>query len=143
MSRRPGQCRMVLLLSDGMANFGIQDPGELETVAAGSAATISGIGLGYDETLLAAIARGGSGNHTFAEAADEAAAVVAGVVVHNDLPAQGVEGGIMVELGDLWAGERRTLLIGLGVPAAVGLAWRRSQSLSCATSRSRGSSRRP
>ena len=143
-----GSVPTILLLSDGMANDGIRDPEELAAVAAGSAATIStiGIGLGYDETLLAAIARGARGNHTFAEAADEAAAVVAGevsgllsktvqaasllirptadvasVVLHNDLPAQVVEGGIMVELGDLWAGERRTLLLGLEVPAAAGL----------------------
>ena len=145
---QPGSVPTVLLLSDGMANDGIRDPDELAAVAAGSSATIStiGIGLGYDETLLAAIARGARGNHTFAEAADEAAAVVAGevagllsrtvqagsllirptadvasVVLHNDLPAQGVEGGIMVEFGDLWAGERRTLLLGLEVPAAAGL----------------------
>jgi Ca-activated chloride channel family protein len=143
-----GSVPTVLLLSDGMANDGIRDPDELAAVAAGSAATIStiGIGLGYDETLLAAIARGARGNHTFAEAADEAAAVVAGevsgllsktvqaasllirptagvasVALHNDLPAHGVEGGVMVELGDLWAGEQRTLLLGLEVPAAAGL----------------------
>ena len=143
-----GSTPTVLLLSDGMANDGVRDPDALAAIAAGSAATIStvGIGLGYDETLLAAIARGGRGNHTFAEAGDEAASVVAGevagllsktvqaasllirptgdvasVLVHNDLPAQGVEGGVMVELGDLWAGERRTLLLGLEVPAAAGL----------------------
>jgi Ca-activated chloride channel family protein len=63
-----GSVPTVLLLSDGMANDGIRDPEELAAVAAGSAATIStiGIGLGYDETLLAAIARGARGNHTFA-----------------------------------------------------------------------------
>ena len=46
------------------------------------------------------------------------------VHLYNDLPAQAVDGGVMVELGDLWAGEERKLLLGLGVPAiaALGLA---------------------
>jgi len=46
------------------------------------------------------------------------------VVLHNDLPAQGVHGGIMVELGDMWSGEQRKVLLTLGVPAmpALGLA---------------------
>jgi Ca-activated chloride channel family protein len=49
---------------------------------------------------------------------------VASVTLFNDLPSQAVDGGVMVELGDLWAGERRTLLLGLHVPAtaALGLA---------------------
>jgi Ca-activated chloride channel family protein len=99
--------------------------------------------------VLAAVAGGGQGNHVFAEDADAAAGAVAGevdgllakavqaasllirptsdvhtVTVHNDLPANGVAGGVMVELGDMWAGERRRLLLGLGVPAiaALGLA---------------------
>ncbi len=46
---------------------------------------------------------------------------VEGVELFNDLPAQAVEGGVMIELGDLWAGEQRTLLIGLHVPAMPGL----------------------
>src|SRR3954447_14947784 len=144
----------VVLVSDGMANQGVTDPGRLEAVAAGArraGVTLStiGIGLGYDETVLAAVARGGQGSHVFAEEADAAAAAVAGevdgllsktvqaasllvrptsevqsVMVYNDLPAHAVDGGVMVELGDLWAGEQRTVLLGLGVPAiaALGLA---------------------
>jgi Ca-activated chloride channel family protein len=144
----------LLLISDGMANEGVTDPQRLEAVAAGAhraAVTIStvGLGLGYDETVLAAVARGGQGDHVFAEDADEAAGAVAGevdgllskavqaasllvrptsdvqtVTVFNDLPAQAVAGGVMVELGDLWAGEQRKVLLGLGVPAiaALGLA---------------------
>jgi Ca-activated chloride channel family protein len=144
----------LLLVSDGMANEGVVEPERLEAVAAtaqrgGVTVSTIGVGLGYDDTVLAAVARGGQGNHVFAEDADGAAGAVAGevegllskavqaasllirptsdvqsVVLFNDLPAQAVEGGIMVELGDLWAGERRTLLVGLGVPAiaALGLA---------------------
>jgi Ca-activated chloride channel family protein len=144
----------VLLLSDGQANVGVSDPQMLESVAAraraaGSTVSTIGIGLGYDETLLAAIATGGQGNHVFAEEADSAGAAVAAevdgllsktvqaaslvirpehavdqVTLYNDLPAVAIQGGVMVELGDLWSSERRKLLLGFDVPAmsALGLA---------------------
>src|SRR4051812_48374245 len=73
----------LLLLSDGMANQGVTAPERLESVAASAHAagvTVStiGIGLGYDEVLLAAIARGGQGSHVFVQESDAAAAAVAG-----------------------------------------------------------------
>src|SRR4051812_19053992 len=52
----------LLLLSDGMANVGVSDPAQLEAIAGGAmragkvATTTLGLGLGYDEVLLAAIA---------------------------------------------------------------------------------------
>ena len=57
----------IVLLSDGHANAGVTDPDALGGVArkaAQQAITTStiGIGLGYDQRLLAAVARGGSGN---------------------------------------------------------------------------------
>jgi Ca-activated chloride channel homolog len=144
----------VVVVSDGHANAGEVDPRRLASVAAaarehGLTTSTVGIGLGYDETLLAELARGGQGGHAFAEHGDAAAAALAGeveglltktvqaasllvrpeapvasVTVWNDLPSQAVEGGIMVELGDLWAGETRKLVLGFGVPAkpALGLA---------------------
>jgi Ca-activated chloride channel homolog len=144
----------LLLLSDGMANDGVVDPARLEGVAAaaarsGVAISTIGLGLGYSEEVLAAVARGGGGDHVFAEEADAAGPAVAGqvdgllsrtvqaasllvrptgdvgtVTIFNDLPSAAVDGGIMVELGDLWAGEARSLLVGLGVPAldTLGLA---------------------
>jgi Ca-activated chloride channel family protein len=138
----------VVLLSDGHANHGVTDPAKLEAVAQRAGVTLStvGLGLGYDEDLLGAIARGGRGDHVFAEGVDAAGPALAaqvdgllsksvqaasllirpigaveGVELFNDLPGQGVEGGVMVELGDLWAGEQRTLLVGLHVPAMPGL----------------------
>jgi Ca-activated chloride channel family protein len=144
----------LVLLSDGHANAGVTDPVALEGVArtaTAQAVTTStiGIGVGYDENILAALARGGSGNHAFAEHADAAAAAVAGelegllsktvqaaslliapsvavssVSLLNDLPAQPVEGGVLVELGDFYAGERRRVVVTIAVPAmaALGLA---------------------
>jgi Ca-activated chloride channel family protein len=144
----------LLLVSDGIANEGVVDPLRLEAVAAGArraGVTVStiGIGLGYSEEILAAVARGGQGDHVFAEEADAAGPAVAGevegllsktvqaasliirptgdvrsVTIFNDVPAHGLPDGVMVELGDLWAGEQRTLMLGLGVPAigTLGLA---------------------
>ena len=145
----------VVLLSDGHANVGITDPealaGAARSAAAQSVTTSTvGIGTGYDESILAAMAGGGSGNHTFAEHADAAAAAVAGeldgllsktvqaasllieptsevariALLNEGLPAQRVEGGVLAELGDFYAGETRTVTVTIDVPAmaALGLA---------------------
>ena len=72
----------VLLLSDGHANAGIKDPAKLGGLAAQArteritTGTI-GLGAGYDERLLAELARGGNGPHRFAATPDDAVAVVA------------------------------------------------------------------
>ncbi|MEA2155727.1 MAG: Ca-activated chloride channel [Solirubrobacteraceae bacterium] len=145
-----GGCTL-LLLSDGHANAGETDPAKLSSVAAGArehgiTTSTVGIGMGYDELLLAGLARGGQGSHVFAEHGDGAAAAVAGeiegllsktvqaagllvrpdaavgtVTVWNDLPGHPVGGGIMVELGDLWAGEQRKLVLTFNVPAKTEL----------------------
>jgi Ca-activated chloride channel family protein len=137
----------LLLVSDGHANAGETDPVRLASVAAsardhGITTSTVGIGRGYDELLLAELARAGQGNHVFAEHGDGAAAAVAGevdgllsktvqaasliirpdaavdtVTVWNDLPGHPIDGGIMVELGDLWAGEERKLVLSFAVPA--------------------------
>lgn len=145
----------VVLLSDGHANVGATDHAALERLAAGARAeriTIStlGIGLGYDEELLAAIARGGAGDTHFCEHADAAipalasevghllervaqsvslevapAAPVASVSLFNDLPCAALgDEGLVVELGDFHAGEERRLLLEFEIPAmpALGLA---------------------
>lgn len=44
-------------------------------------------------------------------------AAVDAVTVWNDLPGHAVDGAIMVELGDLWAGEERRLVLMFAVPA--------------------------
>lgn len=143
----------LLLVSDGHANAGITDPDALAGVAAtaaGNTVTTStiGMGLGYDERLLAAIANGGRGTEHFAEESDTAAAVIAGEVdglltqvaqacslrvtlapevkaatLLNQLPAVGLSDGFMVELGSLYAGETRKLVLRLALPglAALGL----------------------
>ena len=72
----------VLVVSDGHVNGGIRDIDEFASITAAKAASKSittstlGYGDGYDETLLAAIARAGSGNHVFASNPDAAGAAI-------------------------------------------------------------------
>jgi Ca-activated chloride channel family protein len=116
----------------------------------GTTTATLGYGLGYDEELLGAIADGGTGEALFAEDPDTAGKLIAGqvdgllskvaqaasltikmhepvasVFVFGDLPSvQLPDHSVMVELGDLWAGETRKVLLRFGVPAmaALGLA---------------------
>ncbi len=143
----------VLVLSDGHANAGITDSERLAEVAAkaqqGEATTTSTLGLGqrYDEVILAALARGGSGEHRYAPDVDAAVAEFAGLVedllgksvtgallrvlpqsglvdsvrVHGALPNWADAGNVTVNLGDLYGGEERSVLIGLHVPALADL----------------------
>jgi Ca-activated chloride channel family protein len=144
----------LMIVSDGEANEGIIDPEQLAGIAARAqqqaiTTTTIGIGLGYDELLLAAISTGGAGNHAFAEGADDAGPVlareVAGLLSKTvqaatlrvtladavsitldevDRPML-IQGRVATaELGDLWAGEQRKLMLRFTVPAvaALGLA---------------------
>ena len=144
----------LLLLSDGHANVGLVEHDQLQALAATgrrervTTSTI-GLGLDYDEALLAAIATGGAGATHFALDGDAAGAAVAeevghllehvaqavslvikpaetvpGFTIWNDLPVSGIDGGLMVELGDFYAGETRRILLAFEVPgyAALGAA---------------------
>jgi Ca-activated chloride channel family protein len=143
----------LLLISDGHANAGITDPGRLGEVAAeahghGITTSTLGFGLGYDERLLAALARGGRGNEHFAEEPDTATALISGEVqglleqvaqaaslvirmeppveslyVLNELPITSIAGGVMAELGSFYAGEARKVVLRFTVPGlpALGL----------------------
>jgi Ca-activated chloride channel family protein len=136
----------VLLISDGHANAGICEAGQLGDVARkahadGITTTTLGFGLGYDERLMSAIAAGGAGNELFAETADEAVQHIAGevtgllsmaaqagslllrmsphvrgVLVLNELPSVAVSEGILVELGSFYSGEARKLILTFDVP---------------------------
>jgi Ca-activated chloride channel family protein len=144
----------LLLLSDGHANSGVTEPERLAEVAQRATkdavtTTTLGLGLGYDEALLSAIARGGNGGEHFAEDGDTAVGLiareidgllnesvqaaslllrmapeVAGVRVANDLPAHPTADGVLVELGSFWSGELRKLVLTFDIPGipALGLA---------------------
>ncbi|MEO0446021.1 MAG: VWA domain-containing protein [Verrucomicrobiota bacterium] len=62
----------VILLSDGQANVGPQSPGELGELGAslvkeGISVSTIGLGLGYNEDLMAKLAFKSDGNHIFVE----------------------------------------------------------------------------
>lgn len=142
----------LLVISDGHVNSGIDDPARLGDLARdahgkGIVTSTLGYGLGYDETLLTALSRGGSGNHHFAENPDAAGAAIASEVtdllakavqaasltvrfsrdvqmlrLYNDLPAMQIaDGAVMIELGDLYFQEQRKLLMRFKVPAMAAL----------------------
>ena len=142
----------VLVVSDGHVNAGITQVDEFASITSkaysdGIVTSTLGYGHGYDETMLAAIARSGSGNHVFAHDPDAAGAAIAGEVdgllnkvvqalsltvafepsvqflrLYNDLPAQQIANGqVMIELGDLYAEETRKVLLQLKVPALADL----------------------
>ena len=146
----------ILLISDGHANAGEKDPKFFTDVASKSltekvtTATI-GLGDGYDEILLEALAQGGGGAHRFAATIDEAVGAIASEV--NDLLDKSVVNAVLrvtpvknlagapeievlqrlphwkdgdsyvVQLGDLYSGENRRFVINIQVPgiAALGL----------------------
>ncbi len=72
----PARSRRALLLTDGQANVGIVDPGALVRHAAelrtrGISTTTLGVGLGFNEALLQAMAEAGGGNYQFVERPEE------------------------------------------------------------------------
>ncbi len=147
----------LLLISDGHANAGEQDPAVLAQIATKhstnkvTTSTI-GLGTGYDEKILEAMAQGGNGAHRFAYTIDEAIGAIAAEV--DDLLEKSVVNAVLrftpspllttnprieilqrlphfkegdtyvVQLGDLYAGENRRFVIDIEVPGmpALGLA---------------------
>lgn len=144
----------LLLISDGHANAGEQDPkffSEVSTKSAGDKVTTStiGLGTGYDETILEALAQGGGGAHRFAGSIDEAVGAIAAEVddlldktivnavlrvtptsLMTEAPAIEVlqrlpywkDGDVfVVQLGDLYSGENRRFVIDMPVPGIASL----------------------
>lgn len=70
----------IILLSDGLANVGPSSPGELGALGVSlkkeniSVSTL-GLGLGYNEDLMVALAGNSGGNHQFIENASELAGI--------------------------------------------------------------------
>ncbi|HRY79931.1 MAG TPA: macro domain-containing protein, partial [Spirochaetia bacterium] len=73
----PGRgARRVVLLTDGLANHGVTDPGTIaakvaEAARRGIATSALGIGEDFNEELLEAVARAGDGSYTFVESPDQ------------------------------------------------------------------------
>jgi Ca-activated chloride channel family protein len=138
--------KRVVLLSDGMANLGVTDPVQLAQVAGSlvrDGVTVSGLGLGldYNEDLLAAMSDAGGGSYHFVDQPGQLSALFAaelaqmGAVVGREVTVdvnlgQGVElvevygyeaaitkDGYQVFLGDLYGGQSRKIVARVRVSA--------------------------
>ena len=142
-----GSSRRIVLLTDGHANAGIVDPSTLVELARtaramGITTTTIGVGEGYDDDLLRAMADAGGGNSWYVERPDQAQDVlaeemgnllsvsaqglsvtltledsVAMFATHSSWPATSVGNTFTFDLGDLYASEPKPVLVELFVPA--------------------------
>jgi len=74
----PGTLSRVILLSDGHANVGLTEPGPIasqcaELAAAGVTTSTYGLGHGFNEALMTAMADAGRGNAYYGQTADDLA----------------------------------------------------------------------
>lgn len=139
----------LLLISDGHANAGETDPKFFTDVAVKSATesvstSTIGLGNGYDERILEALAQGGGGAHRFAGTVDEAVGAIAAEVedlldksvvnaVLRITPTTALMGAPAIEilqrlpyfmdhdtyvlqLGDLYSGENRRFVVEIPLP---------------------------
>jgi Ca-activated chloride channel family protein len=143
--KKQAEVRRVVLLTDGLANVGIVDHDQLVGIAAGTkaeaATTTIGFGEGFDEDLLTAIADASGGATYFAENPDDAPAIFAEefdgltklvaqnvsveicpsdevelIAVLNEYPMTAAQGGVQIQIGDAYGGERRRLVFELRIP---------------------------
>ncbi len=145
----PNMVRRVVVLSDGQANIGITDPLSLQREAGmhirdGVTVSALGLGLDYNEDLLAAMADAGGGSYRFVDSPGQLAALfteelqratqvvgrqsILSLDVADGVTIQEVYGydiqqskdGYSVLLGDLYAGETRKLVARVHIPARAG-----------------------
>jgi len=145
-----GSTRRIVLLTDGHANEGITDRDQLTALARrarkeGISTTTIGIGAGYDDDLLRAMADAGGGNAWYVERADQShnvfaeelgnllsvaaqgvsvtltmAPVVRAHVVHSNWQAHTAgDGSLVFDLGDLYASDPKPLLLELHTDLAA------------------------
>jgi len=145
--KREGYINRVILLSDGLANAGITDMGELGRIASrasekGIHITTMGLGVDYDENLMMALAEHSAGNYYFIESPNQLAGIfrkefgqIAATVAKDPVIRIGLAPGVSLEevygytwnktadgvaeikLGDFFGGQERDILVKLKVPA--------------------------
>ena len=144
----PSRVNTLILLSDGLANVGPSSPGELAQLGAslareGIAVTTIGLGLDYNEDLMARLALASDGNHFFVEDegdleyafatefGDALSAVAQGVTIHIHCPegvrpvrvlgrdAQISGRDVHVSMNQLFKDQTRYLLLEVELPAAA------------------------
>jgi Ca-activated chloride channel family protein len=140
-----GRQRKVILISDGLANQGLTDPGALSNMAAGAVEhnfSVSTVGVGYNfnEILMTTIADHGAGRYYFLENPNAfaqvfekefestrniaASALELRVPLKNGLklihaggyPIKNKNGYAVIHPGDLLSGQQRKLFLTFKVP---------------------------
>ncbi len=139
-----GRVRRVLLMTDGRANQGVVDTtglGMLARAHDGVSVSTIGMGLDYDEGMLSAVADAGGGDYhyvgrdtdlaaVYAEELQSASTVVAtAATLDVELPggvhathacswsSESTATGLRIHVGDLSAGQTRTIVIPITVDA--------------------------
>jgi Ca-activated chloride channel homolog len=141
----PQHARRLILISDGLANVGITDPQELNRIAARAATRESvvstiGVGLDFNENLMASLADSGTGQYHFLEdlasldrvLADEFQGASRIYAHHLDVtldlmpgvqvteasgyPVTNESGSVRIQPGHLYAGQKKTFFITLHLP---------------------------
>jgi Ca-activated chloride channel homolog len=142
-----GRIRRVLMMTDGLANVGVTDRGEIlhhvrELAARGVGTTAFGVGLDFDEMLVSGMAEAGNGHFYYIERPEQipdflaselgellrvaarsvrlAVVVSGGATIHNlnEVPLVGT----LYHLGDLAEGSVTDLCFVLDVPPAAAAA---------------------
>ncbi len=141
------QLRRIILMTDGLANQGITSPGALRGLCATAAAqgivtTTIGFGADFNEDLLRAMAEAGGGATWYVENPDQApgifeeelegllglaaqnvtvtvrpSAAVQFTALRHGYPQTPVDGGVAIQIGDLYAKEPRLALMEFLLPA--------------------------
>jgi len=157
----------VIILSDGLANRGITDPGKLGRIterAAHQGISLSAMGVGWDfnENLMVSLAEHGGGNYYFIESPRDLASVfrkeftrmgdvvASGTVIElrldidvrvRDVIGYGFDQArdrCTIDVGDLMDGEERSIIVALDIPAGKG-----ERRLASGTVRSRNTENTP
>ncbi len=144
---RSGRAARVVLLSDGHANQGDHSRSGLMRRAAGAVKgeyvlSAAGVGQGFDESLMAALAGAGTGNFYYVEHAEDLARVFTGefatarrtvasgavvtirpgegvdVVEASGFPLERSAGEVRFRPGDVFAGQERYVWVTLRAPTA-------------------------
>lgn len=139
----------VILLSDGLANQGITDPRELTRIARryrsrSVSLTTMGVGLEYNENLMAGLSESGGGNYYFIESPYSLVAMVqkelnalSCVIAQNASIELTLGRGVrmvdvigcehrmesdryVITVGDLYADDRREFTVELDIPEGTG-----------------------
>jgi len=140
-----GRINKVILLSDGLANRGVTDLYSLSNIASRASSegiyiTTMGLGLHFDEDLMATVAEYGAGNYYFIESPDQIAYIfdkefrkmsstiardaVLEIDLEDDVELEELYGytydrkgdKILIKLGDYYSGQERNIKMSLKVP---------------------------